>query len=804
MTIWSNIYLTKMFHMKKNKHTFSNLFTTSLLLILTLLCSVPLLADGSKDLYPNGAQGVRAYLRSSTSATENWPFPTEGTHYVYAKVGERITLASSTQALTGNPRIRLISPTGATVVSNTTDGRITNRTAELAGPQLFGQTGGNRYTPIYYVVPAGGAGIYRVEFVARTTTTPSSTYNANDNWSQGSDGIVAWDISVINSTNTAFIKGRVYANVLNFTNGTGQANTNGFYGSMYTRTKDGYTYRVNNNGNNGLYFTFFVNNNGFLDQNTQQPIYKSLNGSSSSFLNGKVHDPRIQDTPINITHKMFYDLPANDLPASSNGAVPGGSTWLKNSVTTPTVSNVLVTGVEGTQGQVSNKGGHIKFNSSVQGNYNIVIASTPANPTFVTRVLSGSSVAGQNTIFWDGKDGNGNATPVGTFPVNITVQLQGAEVHFPYIDMEYNRFGTILELLDHNNLNVVVSDIVYWDDRDIPNSSNGTNPSPKNNSHLPPANSAGISSNTNGHRWGVNGTGVSGQFGDEKSIDTWTFIKGEQVTINAEVVVKIADLKITNISANGSIIYAGSEVMYTIGVKNDGPSVVEDAGFFFTVPEGFTPVSYVFQGNSCGVESIALTFNPVTNTYTSKLDLPSGCEISYLITIEASNLINPGAQEVEAAVLRPNDVTDPDATNSNITIPPTDPQFECDNNGQGGNCNNILTNDSVVFDSPCVKPGAGQGGTPTSYSKIGILTKGQPSKADWPNNVPNGYLVLDAAQKGMVITHMNTAQRNALTALEGMIIYNTDLECVQLYRGNTPGVDSARTGWNCIDKGCNE
>ncbi|MBA5630592.1 DUF11 domain-containing protein [Moheibacter lacus] len=788
--------------MKNIKQIFADLFSTSLLLLLTLLCSVPLLADGSKDLYPSGAPGVRAYLRSSTAATENWPFPTEGTHYVYAKAGERITLASSVQNLSGNPRIRLISPSGTTVVNNTNTGRITNRTAELAGPQLFGQTGGNRYTPIYYTVPVGGDGIYRVEFVGRTTATPSTTYNANDNWSQGSDGIVAWDVSVINTANTGFIKGRVYANVLNFTNGTNQANSSGFYGRMYTRTKDGYTYRVNNNGNNGLYFTFFVNNNGFLDETTQEPIYKSLNGSTSTFLDGKVHDPRIADTSINITHKIFYTLPSTDLPTSSSGAVPGGTTWLSNPVTVPTVSNVVVTGVEGTPGQVSNKGGYIEFDADVQGNYNIVIESTPSNPTFATRVITGSSTAGHNTIYWDGEDGNGNESPVGTFPVNITVQLQGAEVHFPYIDMEYNRFGTILELLNHNNLNVVVSDIVYWDDRDIANVTNGSNPSPKNNSHLPPANSTGISSTSNGHKWGVGGSGVSGQFGDEKAIDTWTFIKGEEVTIQAEVIVKIADLLISSLSADESIIYEGSELLYTVGVKNDGPSDVEDAGFFFTVPEGFTPVSYVFQTNSCGIESTALTFNPTTNTYTSKLDLPSGCEITYLITIEATNLVTPGAQEVEAAILRPNDVTDPDATNSDITIPPTDPHFECDNNGQGGNCNNIMIHNNVTFDSPCVKPGLA--GTPSGYSKTGILTKGKPSVANWPNVVPNGYLVLDAAQKGMVITHMNTLQRDALTPVEGMIIYNTELKCVQLYRGSTPGVDTARTGWNCIDKGCNE
>lgn len=102
--------------------------------------------------------------------------------------------------------------------------------------------------------------------------------------------------------------------------------------------------------------------------------------------------------------------------------------------------------------------------------------------------------------------------------------------------------------------------------------------------------------------------------------------------------------------------------------------------------------------------------------------------------------------------------------------------------------------------SPCTKPGAV--GTALT-SSVGILTKGDPSIADWPESVPNGYLVLDAAQKGMVITHMTTTQRDALVPVEGMMIYNTTESCVQLYRGASPLVDAARTGWNCIEQGCN-
>ncbi|MGD1320109.1 hypothetical protein ACI6QF_12295, partial [Chryseobacterium sp. 2R14A] len=92
-------------------------------LFITLLCNSFLFADGSKDLYPNGKAGYRAYLRSSlTPDTERWPFPTTGTHYVYAKEGERITLASSAQ-LGGSAKIMMYSPSGSVVVDNNNAGQ---------------------------------------------------------------------------------------------------------------------------------------------------------------------------------------------------------------------------------------------------------------------------------------------------------------------------------------------------------------------------------------------------------------------------------------------------------------------------------------------------------------------------------------------------------------------------------------------------------------------------------------------------------------------------------------------------------
>jgi uncharacterized repeat protein (TIGR01451 family) len=709
-----------------NMNYINNRHFCFILLIISLLPLSRIQADGSKDLYPAGLSAYRAFLRSTSNATatatENWPFANRGTHYVYAKAGERITLASSAQSGTNN-NILLYGPTGTqiTLTKSSGDGNIPNRAAELAGPSLYNVTpSGDRYKPIYYNVQTEG--IYRVEFLALGTSDPGSTVNADGNWgntNSSSSGIAAWDISVINSSNSGFVSGRVYTNVLNLSTGTSNPTSNGFRGIVYVRTKDGYTYRINNNGSNGMYFTFFVNNNGFVDISTQLPIYKSLNNSTATYLNGRVHNPNNADKDTHLTHKMFYTLPDTNLPptapvpvTSSGGAGASGwsagTTWLKAEPIIPGVSTPILRGADGLIGQVSNKGGYIEFEADVQGNYTIEIIST-GTPAFVNRTITGQASAGTNKVFWDGKDGNNNPLPAGTVPAKVTVQLQGAEVHFPFFDVEYNSTGIIIELLAHASLPSIVptSDIVYWNDTDV-TSNNPSNP--KNNSHLPPTNSTGISSNSNGHKWGNN-------FGNEKSIDTWTFITGEKKEVITDIDVRKADLKVSDIKVNGAnsaTVYLGDEITYTVKVKNDGPSDVLEAPFAFTLPEGLTGTGIpVFDGNGCGTQAVAVSYDTAKRQYTSKLNLPNGCEITYTFKANIGDTAEPGSLKADATILRPNDVTDPDATNISDSanplppadaedpldltkwyIPPTDPYFECANNFPVGNpqrgiCNNI-------------------------------------------------------------------------------------------------------------------
>lgn len=98
----------------------------------------------------------------------------------------------------------------------------------------------------------------------------------------------------------------------------------------------------------------------------------------------------------------------------------------------------------------------------------------------------------------------------------------------------------------------------------------------------------------------------------------------------------------------------------------------------------------------------------------------------------------------------------------------------------------------------CYKPGAS--GSPASYTKLGISTLSGRYR-NWPEGpdvsqggIPNGFLALNSADKGMVISRVANSSV-ILEPKKGMIIYDMAAQCIKLYNG---------TGWNCIKRTCNE
>ncbi|WP_188315889.1 gliding motility-associated C-terminal domain-containing protein [Chitinophaga agrisoli] len=724
--------------------------------LLCLLAGFSSYAEGSKDLYPTGATGQRAWLMcTSMPGATTWPFTALGTHFVYANVGEKVQAASSGQNV-GAGRIRLTAPDGTVYNSANDDvGKIPNRAGELAGPTP--NPGG--YTPFSRTVGAGQAGIWKVEFIPtgdiNANADNGGTIDATANWTQPADknAIAAWDISVRNTANTAFITGRVYANVLNMYVTDGR-----YYGKIYVQTNDGYLYRVQNNGIAGIGFLAFVNNKGITNGTTDAalPAYKSANNTNS----GTIKDPREPDGATSITQKMFYNLPNTDLPTSS--VLPGGGiTWLKMPATLPTISSISIDGVEGTANQVSSKGAYIKFNASQAGTFRVTLVGPPG---FVTRKITGSAAAGPNSVFWDGKDGAGSRPGLGTASVVAHIQLQGGEVHFPLIDVEANASGMIIQQMDAAGT-TVITDKVFWDDADLPVISGQIASSPITNGN----DGTGISSSTNGHKWGKASTPPSAsEFGNARIMDTWTYVLGNEETKTTSLVIQEADLQVLSITPSTTTIPVGQPLTYDVVVVNNGPSDVVGAPFKFVTPDGFVV-------NAADVTFTTSCATPHGGTidgsgdYNATLDLPNGCIITYHVkgkadpSLAGTNIKN----DIEASIMRPNDVTDPDATNPVATQLPTDPHVECLNGNTpptraNEHCNNIAYPIAVavtpVADIVTVKTTQTPG--QTKYVPGGIVTYIITVTNNGANDASNVHIV-DNAPAGCNITEWTLTSTGA-------------------------------------------
>lgn len=101
---------------------------------------------------------------------------------------------------------------------------------------------------------------------------------------------------------------------------------------------------------------------------------------------------------------------------------------------------------------------------------------------------------------------------------------------------------------------------------------------------------------------------------------------------------------------------------------------------------------------------------------------------------------------------------------------------------------NIVTSDTC----PCFKPSTT--GTPDSFTKLGISVRDARTSANWPNDVANGFLAMEANKKGFVITRLAFPETAIPTPVAGMLVYDTNKNCLEMYNG---------TVWKCIKQTCN-
>ncbi|GAA4089575.1 gliding motility-associated C-terminal domain-containing protein [Mucilaginibacter panaciglaebae] len=669
--------------------------------MLLLLSPQIIWAEGSKEINSNG--GGRAFLFSSTIPTSSFPFPTLGTMKVYVKAGETLNLGSSAQGV-GSGTINLRAPDGTTYTSGSskTVGVISNDVQESAGPL----PATNGYTPYVVTATAAQEGIWEVDFIAPGTDNGTESnpvvVPAGSNWQQPlGPYVAAFDITVVNAAN-AVVKGRVFTNIFC---GVTSSFSIGFNGVFHILTKDGYQYTLDNNGQAGNGFSFFANNKGFKTAGGAAS-YQSINNTAAPL----VQNPTAPDTQSDITHKIFFNTPAADLPQSAK-TPDGSTTWLINPPFQPKIEGVAFVGAEGTDGKAGTAplGGAFTFYVTANGSYTLTIDANN-NGSYadaVDRKLKGTATTGFNSVAWDGLDGLGNKISAGPtiYNADLAISLFNAEVHFPFFDVERNINGIKLT----RTTGAGAPDYtVYWDDSPITLS--GTPSSPLTNL-------TGISSLINGHKWGsATFTNSELDFGNNKSIDTWAYVTQPTVDSIVTFTVSEADLEVVSLTSDVITGCVGQTINYTAVVKNNGPNDVTGSTFAISFPTELTDVK-VTSTAITGTTAITTDSTGKTN-YMAKMDMANASVRTFNITGKVSKAPS-GKLVVSASILRPKDITDPDATNPD-PVAPLDPVSECNSSPSGIGCNNIKT-DSVTF---VPSPDAGPDQT-VERDKVATVTANQ-------------------------------------------------------------------------------
>ena len=283
-----------------------------------------------------------------------------------------------------------------------------------------------------YLFRPGAAGEYSIEF----------DEFANDGSSRVN--IPFWDFTV--TRNGTPIVGRLWSKRWAFrtprVDGTVQPDCvwdREFNGDLYSYTEDGFVSRIdfNNSGFQGLSFNMAFNERG--------------PGNSGDLGDDRQSIPGENATEDAAQHRVFLDLPDIMLfPDGICGTVDAGETFTCSDVSAYCL-DVSVT----LPGQVAIL---LDFNG------NGVLDDNSTDVELIYEFTEGDLAA---CVPWDGL--RGDSTPV-TFADTVDVIINYAQgiQHWSAYDVEFMRNGFCVETVRPSCNTVLSSDVLYWDDRNIP------------------------------------------------------------------------------------------------------------------------------------------------------------------------------------------------------------------------------------------------------------------------------------------------------------------------------------------------
>ncbi len=501
-------------------------------------------AEGSREIVANG--GVNRPLTEWRTTNYGNLLRRRTFFQVYARSGEVINLGSSAIGL-GQGDIALWQPglindfatsqllfdslPAPTLQCSTEQpgkGLINSRALEIAGP--LPNPGG--YDPCIYSVTT--TGIHWVAFFGPDGPQPATdrdgnagTINSPNITVSQNTGVSIWDITVRNNNAPGFSEysGRVFTDYLSQIMAGNGAN-NRIYSSLYIITRDGFKYKVDLDGLDPYGYIIYANDVGYLNPDGS-PLYHNLVASDSNLTT-----PQGGVTLAPPNARIFFALPASDLP-NTIAPIPQ----------IPTLQNIVFIGAAGSESTYVNLGGEFTYHGNVGGITEIIISRDGVNfdPTAPqNRVLRSVSLAGQQSLTWDGLDNSGNAFPQGDF--NYRINLHAGEYHFPMLDVENSRNGSprITMLNPPGGICPLGCTTAFYDDRGyrtsigtivgtLNNTLPGNNPPTINRSD--PV--TGFDSSTNQRSYGDD---TNNGFGNNKGLDLWAFYPSETISKTLSIV----------------------------------------------------------------------------------------------------------------------------------------------------------------------------------------------------------------------------------------------------------------------------
>jgi uncharacterized repeat protein (TIGR01451 family) len=592
-----------------------------------LLAAVaPASAAGSGNLWPSGASGNRANTEWRTGSYGNGALTRRTLIKAYMTAGQVLMLGSSaigqgaSDILVYNPN-RVTGPIGTETIPalanfscNTQraggpafQGVIASRAEELAGPDTIPTSFTGGYVPCHYAAPV--TGVYDIAFIGPqgpasnldgTVAADVALAAAGDFAAAQGTSIAAWDATVrAKLTSTVDIKGRVFTYYLAlFTAGNGLP----VFPSIYAATRDGYKYKIDLRGMDPNGWLIYGNQVGFLDSDGTTPLYHDAVADATGSP-GQLTGIQGGVTLGLPRFPLFFEPPA---------AARSAALGIPAAPIAPRSSALWLTCTVGGNTSLVNQGGTFKFTTNVQGVYDIVVSIDGVNfdPTSPTnRSLRGVVAgAGVHTVAWNGRDNSGTAFPVGSYTAHVA--LHGGEYHFPMIDVENDTAGgpTLTMLNPPGGICPPLTgacNAAFYDDRAYKTLS-GTVVDAANTvgtvlcGNLPPTTPnanpiTGFNSTTTLRAYGAasggnNNVPCTGNFGDAKGLDIWTYNQSNTVVAPLNIVAAAADIRVTK-SVNDPTPAVGNNVTFTMTARNLGPDDATGVQVRDVLPAGVTFVS---------------------------------------------------------------------------------------------------------------------------------------------------------------------------------------------------------------------